>query len=243
MIRRHDDYSFLQDEYFEKIANSINNTQKKLVKVTNDIKQAKHIGTQLLAQGYKISCDNYNNEYYIYALPREKINFKQAMQNGTFKKIASNQYIKQANNTLGLQHYDFDEGTIWKVITAEDGKEYLVKEVSDTNIDEVIRQKDDINKKITVTASNNNKRDLIRLCKILYNNFNEEFIQDIVQYAPESLSNMINDKLNNIINSELKALNITSSNYHKQVREKIAFAIESNKITNRQQISNIIQNH
>lgn len=238
MIRKHNDYSFLQDEYFEKIAKTIDNTQRKLVKITNDIEQAKNIGAQLLAQGYVISCDNHNDEYYIYASPRKKIDFKQAMKSGSFKKIAANQYVQQS--TI-IPHYEFDEGAIWKVATGDDGKEYLIKEVDDTNIDEVIRQKNDIPKKITITASNN-KRNLIKLCKILYNNPNEEFINDLVKYTPNSLSDLLNDKLNNIINSELQALNITSSNYQQQVRERVASAIELNQITNRKQVYAIIRN-
>ena len=129
-VRRFNDYSFIDDNAMEKIANAVNN-QEKIIKITDDEKEANLIIHQLNAQGYEAESRYKSGEFFVVARPRFRIPLKKAQASGQFKKIASSHYAfsRAANNPLGIQHYDFDEGTIWKVVSGKDGKEYLVKEL------------------------------------------------------------------------------------------------------------------
>lgn len=240
MVRRYDDYSFLNDNDLEKIAAVVNN-QSKIVKITDDEKEAKLAQQQLRMQGYPAYIEQKNNTYQIITSPQTKILLKEALASKQFKKIAMNKYAFStvANNTLGFQQYNFDDGTIWRVLKSKDGKEYLVKELNDEDNTIVRQPYNQI--KSPVLASSNNKR-IHKLCKILYDNPSDEFINDLVKYSTDSLSKLVTAKLNNIIDSELHALNITSPMYTQQVKERIASAIDNNTIVNRQQISDIITN-
>ena len=243
MIRRMNDYSFLNDEAFTKIAKAVND-QTKLVKITDNESEAIILAKQLQTQGYCTKIESKSNEFYVTASPREKVLKKDAEQSGQFKKIAKDCYAfsKKANNPLGLQHYNFDEGTIWKIMAGKDGKEYLVKEIDDTN-QKIIRQPSQQGFKSTVLASNQvDSKKLVKLCNILYNNPSNELVNDMIRYATKSVVTIINEKINNIIDSELQALCITSPRYKNEVKEKIAFAIDNNAIFNRQQISDLIAN-
>lgn len=240
MIRRINDYSYIDDAEFEKIANIINDN-KKLVKITDDIDHAQVIAKKIQNK-YDTQIEKVNNNYYIYAKPKPKVLLTEAKSSGFFRKIAYNQYQfnKQANNSLGWQHYDFDDGTIWKVMTAKDGKEYLVKEVNDKT-NEIIRQPyDQVKENLMITASNKSIGKVKQLCNIIYGEINTEFINDILQ-ASVDLLHILNHKLDLIINSELDYLNIQSNQYKQDVYDKIMQGIASNKITSREQISNIIK--
>jgi len=241
MIRRINDYSYINDEEFEKIASVINES-KKLVKITDDIDHA-HVIANELQNKYDAQIEQVKNNYYIYAKPKQKVLLNEAKSSGFFKKIAYNQYQfnKQANNPLGWQHYDFDDGTIWKVMTAKDGKEYLVKEVNDKT-NEVIRQVYDTvkNNSLIITANNKAIGKIKQLCNIIYGDVNIEFINDLMQ-ASVDLLQILNHKLDLIIKSELDYLNIQSTQYKKDTYNKIMQGIISNKINNREQISNIIK--
>lgn len=244
MIRRFNDLSFFDEESMQKIAQAVNN-QKKLVKIVDNEKQANIFTKELQFKGYNVDIEQNNNNFYIYASPRQKVLLKEAQSSGQFKKIAFDRYqflSKEANNPLGIQHYNFDEGTIWKVMTAKDGKEYLVKEIDDKDNNKVIRQPCEKAFRSTILASlQSNPKQLTKLCKVLYNNPDDDFINDLVKYSSKSLSAILTSKLDNIITSELEYLNITSPEYHKNVHDKIVQAIDNNQIYNRQQISNLIK--
>ena len=242
MIRRINDYSYIDDESLQKIAEVVNN-QKKLIKITDNIKTAKAITKQLKDKNYESIIEQVKDNYYIYTLPQQKVLFTEAKSSGCFKRIASNQYefTKQANNPLGITHYNFDEGTIWKVMTAKDGKDYLVKEIDDKT-EQIIRQPcEKAFSTMVITADNKDPQKIFKLCKLLYNDVNEDFIKDLTKYSSIALSSFLSNKLNNVIDSELEYLNITSPEYKKNVHEKIAMAINNNQISNRQHISNIIK--
>ena len=247
MIKRHSDYSFLSDDAFQKIANVVND-QTKLVEITQDENRANALRRQLKLEGYDSVIEEHINGLHVLAKPQEKIALKAAKQSEQFKRVANGKYkftktasIHQANNPLGIQHYDFDEGTIWKVVKAKDGKEYLVKELDEN--DQVIRQPHEIGFKSTVLASaHTDSKQLMQLCKILYDNPSEEFLNDLLQSSKDTVAKIVTAKLNNIVDSELQAVCITSPRYQQQVKEKIAMAIQGNMIFNRQQISTFINN-
>lgn len=234
----------LDDEAMMKLSQVINN-QEKTIKVTASYDEAKRIAKRSMLEGYQTSIVDYGNSYHVNVKPRVEIDLQEAEQSGQFKKLAFGRYAftKEANNPLGIQHYNFDDGTIWKVSVGKDGKEYLVKEVDDKNEDKVIRSVEKNMTKATVLASATSKIDtkqLARLAKILYDNPADEFINDLMQASVNVLSKVVTAKLNKVVNSELEALNITSPLYREKAKEKVAHAISSNIIFNKQQIAKII---
>lgn len=258
MIRRFNDFSFIDDESLQKIADVVNN-QKKLIKIFNDKKRALIAAKELRFQGYNVTVESKDEEYYIYVVPREKILLKDAKNSGQFTKVAFDRYAfsnkknieaeltnqasltLQANNPLGIKHYNFDEGTIWKVVAGKDGKEYLVKEIDDKDEDKIIRQPSEKAFQSTVLASSKaNPKQLVKLCKVLYNNPDEDFINDLVKYSSKSLTEILNNKLNRVVTAELEQFNVTSPAHGNAMKEKIIQAINNNQIYNRQQISNLI---
>lgn len=242
-IKLYNDYSLLDDDAMAKLANVVNN-QEKTIKVTSSYDEAKQIARQNIFEGYPTRIVEHGNSYHINVKPRVEIDLQSAQDSGQFKKLAFNRYAftKQANNPLGIQHYNFDDGSIWRVVVGKDNKEYLVKEVDDNNNDKVIRAVDSIPKSTVLTASSKgvDTKQLVRLAKILYNNPEEELINDLIKVSADTVNKTVTAKLNQIINSELEALNITSPLYRNKVKEKIAHAISSNIIFNRQQISKMI---
>lgn len=250
MIRRFNDYSFMDEESLQKIANVVNN-QRKLVKITDNLKEANITAQQLQFQGYNVDLEQNDTEYHIFASPRQKISLADAKASGQFKKIAFDRYTFEKNSNLekaayttpiSIQHYNFDDGTIWRVMTAKDGKQYLVKEVDEK--ERIVRQPNPQNNNfkniITASLTKNNSNQLTRLCKILYNNPDSEFVNDLVKYSSKSLSMILASKLDNIVTSELEHLNITSPQYQNNVKEKIIQAIDNDQIFNRKQISTFI---
>ena len=239
MIRRISDYSYIDDSAFEKIANVVNDS-KKLIKIVEDEDHAQIIAKNLQVN-YDTKIEYINNNYYIYAMPKQRIALDEAKSSGFFKKIAYNQYQfnKQANNPLGWQHYNFDDGTIWKVMTASDGKEYLVKEIDKNN--QIIRQPcEKIKNNLIITANKHIANSQIKqLCNILYGDVNSDFINDLDKSF--NLFTMLTNKLDLIIDSELKYLNIQSNQYKQDIYNKIIQGIKNNKITNRKQISDLIK--
>lgn len=232
----------LDDEAIAKLANVIDN-QEKTIKVTDSYEEAQQVAKQSRLEGYKTSIINYGDSFHISIKPRVEVNLQDAEQSGQFKKLAFGRYAftKQANNPLGIQHYNFDDGTIWKVIKAKDGKEYLVKEVDDSDDSKVIRSVDNKMTKATVLASSKlDTKQLFRLAKILYDNPSDDFINDLLYTSVDVLAKTVTAKLNRVVNTELEALNITSPLYREKAKERVAHAISSNTIFNKQQISKII---
>ena len=241
-IFTHNSFSILDDEAMDKLATALNKTET-TVAITKSYDEAQKIVQANKAEGHQVRLNNYGGSFHINVIPREEIELTAALESGQFQKFTSDRYTftKQANNPLGIQHYSFDEGTIWKVMKGKDGKDYLVKEVDDKDTDKVIRSTDNKMTKATVLASSNiNPSQLKHLANVLYNNPSEELINDLINISADSLSRVLTAKLNNIINSELDAMNITSPYFKEQAREKVAYVIKSNAIYDRNQITKII---
>lgn len=237
MIKRYNDYSFFDDQTFEKLAKVVND-ESKVVNIVEDMKQASILRKQLIMQGYNARIEKHASAYHVIAVPRDMIPLYEAMESGQFKRVAFGRYsfTNVANNKLGIEHYNFDEGTIWKVMKGKNGKEYLVKEVEDDNEDNVIRNSEKV-----VTATNQlDGEKLKKVCKALYNNTSDELITDLVDALPGNFNKIVNAKLSNVIESEMKQKSITSPEYIAEVREKVIDSINKDIIFNRKQIYKLI---
>lgn len=229
----------------------------KTVYTTEDENQARMMEKQLTIQGYHAEIEKHGNTFHVVTKPRNKVPLHKAEASGMFTKLAFGRYVfnKTGNNKLGFEEYDFDEGTIWKVVKSDDGKEYLVKEVEDDNEDAVIRQKDT---KAVVAAANTNslfkkassnmntnsipKEQLKKYCKVLYNNPSEEFIDDLMDCIPNQLSSLLLAKLDAIVNKEISASKYMSSpRFAAKMKEKIKEGISGNTVFNVAQICKMIR--
>ena len=141
MIRRTSDASLFSESEFDKLEKIVKkNENRKLYKVCSNQNDANLAISELKLKGYKYDVILNDSECRIYSIFPESINKEEAEKSGNFKKIAFGRYCFQ-KPTISDNKYNFDDGSIWKVITAEDGKQYLAKEVDDEDEDKVIRTK------------------------------------------------------------------------------------------------------
>lgn len=137
---------------------------------------------------------------------KDKMNLKEALSSGMFKKIAWGEYLYSnfnGRNNSFPDKYSFDDGSIWKVEKDENGKEYLVKEVDDN--DNLLRTANQ-NKDIYITKSNSEAA--INLLKIFKNK--DEILEYILN--DKNISKYIFEMLNNKIEDYVKNY-LTENNY------------------------------
>ena len=207
---------FFSDEAMKKIADVIEKVEKKkVVGIYMTEKDANIIAKQLRLQGYDKKVIQQNNAYKVIANMLEHIKYDEAMKSGQFKKLAWNRFSfeRKANENLGYEEYPFDEGTIWKVVKDENGVEYLVKEVEDEDEDKVIRTK-----VANIMNSNQliNEKNMNRAIEAFYGTLNKEFILDMAP-AKSAMVQVLNDKLDKIVQAELDGNKFISSPDYKDI--------------------------
>ena len=136
-IKHYDDFNPLID--FDKLAEVIQN-DKKLFDIAKDKEEADLMKAELNMKGFVVSLEPFENGFRVFVIPGEIVDYREAIESGMFQKLAWGHYtfIKRSDYNNGK--YNFDDGSIWKIITDEDGKEFLAKEVDDTT-EAVIRVK------------------------------------------------------------------------------------------------------
>ena len=238
MVSRINDYSFLDDDTIKKIASVIEDDSK-VVQIVDNEKEATILQKQLNIQGYNTKIEKHGKSFHVIAKPRDMILYHEAIKSGQFTKLAFGRYsfTRQSNNPLGIQHYNFDEGTIWKVMTGKDGKEYLVKEVDDDNEELVVRKSE----KSVLAESSLDVKSLKKICKVLYDNPSDEFINDLFDKLPSQMNKILTAKLDKLINDNVKASKfISSPKYINDVKTKVITSINQEAIFNKEQISKFI---
>ena len=235
MIRRNDDFGFVDDSFFTKLAEVVKEQEeKKTVEITKDAKRAQIVSKQLAVLGYCTEIHETNGTYKVIAYPKKRLDFYEAIQSGQFKKVAWGMYSfnRQANEQLGFTKYDFDDGSIWKVVKGSDGKDYLVKEVDDKDETKVVRTK--VKQSIPKVASLENdvtKENVKDVIHLLYDNVNDDFIDDMLQSSANELLKMVEEKLKNTINASIKMNKfISSPKFAKDIKEKIVNGINKKQI-------------
>ena len=240
IVRRFDDVnSAFDDNAFAKIADVVEEKDKeKVLLITSDENEADVMCKQLNMQGYKAHVEQTaHGDYRVVGSHAERLDLRTAMASGKFKKLAWGRYCFQrnANETLGNEKYDFDDGSIWKVIKGEDGKEYLVKEVDDKDEDKVIR-----NSKLKAAASKKpmfvTETNAKNIVQILYN-CNNRFVDDMLKVASNETIKMLNNKLNECIAEKIAENKfISSPKYLSSITASIESGITDNKIKNMNQL-------
>jgi hypothetical protein len=235
MIKRNDDFGFIDDSFFTKLAEVVKEQEvKKTVEITKDAKRAQIVSKQLAVLGYHTEIHETNGTYKVIAFPKKRLDFYEAMQSGQFKKVAWGMYSfnRQANEQLGFTKYDFDDGSIWKVVKGSDGKDYLVKEVDDKDENKVVRTKTKQSTPKVASLENDvtkeNVKDVIHL---LYDNVNDDFIDDMLQFSANELLKMVEEKLKNTINASIQMNKfISSPKFTKDIKKEIVNGINKKQI-------------
>ena len=140
MITRVGDPGPFDDEQLQQLASRLASTpQKKLYRVAEDLTQARILEQELRVKGYQSSTYQVDGGYEVYAVTSAKVGLREAEDSGAFKRLAFGQYMFEKNASWEMHHYPFDDGSIWRVATDEDGNQILIKEVSDFDKNQVKR--------------------------------------------------------------------------------------------------------
>jgi hypothetical protein len=246
MIRRVSDFSNLSNDSFEKIAEVIKNKEnKKLYKICNDEKEVTIAIKEIKLNGYNAEIEKLGERYNVYSILPECINLHEAEESGNFKKLAWGRYSFQKVNSIGdFGHYSFDDGSIWKTITGEDGKEYLVKEVEDEDPNEIIRQASMKKKANNVLVDDSNYNTIMQ---ILYHNSStptSQFMEDLFasDIVKVKLFEMLSEKVNNIIMEKIQQQNLSNPENLGVVLNNIQEHINNGHITDENMLESVLYN-
>lgn len=253
MIRRSNDFSIFSNEDFEKIANKLQDHEnKKLYKVCLSEKELQIAKQELTVKGYNYQVQNSGENILIFSVTPEKVDLREAEHSGQFKKLAWGRYSFQKVSQIGdFNSYSFDDGSIWKTIVDNDGKEYLVKEVDDNDEEIVIRNKvAGLVKESEVNMTNFvNLQNHVNVVQILYNDssiLSSDMIKEFLNstYAT-NMFNFLEKKLETILIEKLQQYNVHEEKIIDKFIEFIESKINNSLITNKQnfdlEIDNFIQ--
>lgn len=213
MIKRTNDFSLFEDKEFLKIAAVVNKKEaKKLYNTYPDVNMARIAKKELEIKGYKTELYQKGNEWQLYLIENlQKISLEEAEKSGAFKKLAWGRYVFQRESSLEMHKYPFDDGSIWRVITDVDGKQYLVKEYLDDNEEEVVRyKKASLTKEAEtfdfVTPNNFNNVFKLIFNIVALNQIGTNFLNDLYSGNAVNLQNYFIEKLNEDINEYVEQI-------------------------------------
>lgn len=241
MIRRVSDNNI--NNNFDTLSKIIEKQSKTcVVDIVDKEEQALTIKKQLKVEGYNCEIRKMGNKYKVIAIAPEKIKLTEALSTNGFEKLAWGRYCFQKENALGMFKYDYDDGSIWRVISGDDGNEYLVKEINDENEDEVVRTK---------SASENNDKivddcNVKSVIKTLYNNYNDNEILNDLLSSPvkKEIYNFLNKKLKNKIASIIQQNHfIQSPEYINDVTTIVKTAINNKNINSSKSLNKVIKDY
>ena len=247
MIKHTDDCSIFPNDVFEKIAQIVKYKEnKKLYKTCSSDDQVKVAIKEIKLQGYNYEYEKLGDNFNVYSILPDVIDLHTAENSGNFKKLAWGRYSFQKQNSInGFENYNFDDGSIWKTITGKDGKEYLVKEISDNDENEIIRTAD-LKKTSNVCNIDDNNFEIIM--QILYHNSstpNSDFMSDLLsnQTVKQELYKMLGEKVYNIIIEKLQNQNLNDQNKISEDIELINKNINEKKIMDENTLEALIYNY
>lgn len=233
MIRRTTDDSIFSDSVLNNIANTVKKQDsRKLYRVCSTQEDALIAIKELKLSGYNYDIVEQNNKCLLYSIQPESIDLREANESGQFKKLAWGRYSFQKVSEIGdFQKYNFDDGSIWKVITGQDGKQYLVKEVDDEDEDKVIRVKlAKLQKRAELNINNDNVNSIVNILFSDKNLFFDEIIKD--QNLGSLILEFVKNRFLSIINDKLVAMNITDESIKNSVIDHVSNKVISGEINN-----------
>jgi hypothetical protein len=239
VIRRVNDSDIFSNETLKKIAEVVEKKENiKLFDIVDSEAKANLIKKELKVQGYQVKIEKHGDKFKVFAIIPDKVKFQEAVESGAFKKLAWGRYSFQKEAGLGMFKYDFDEGTIWRVMTGEDGQDYLIKEVDDEMEDEVVRTKTASNDEIMINDNN-----VKTVLKILYDNLDQnDFIRDVLSSSIKpQIYSMLNEKLVKVIDQNIDSNQfVKSPQYVADLKGVVKIAINESKIDSKKQLENLV---
>lgn len=235
MIRRTDDYSVFADKDLSKIASAVEKAEsKKLFDSFDNEIDAEIASTELRIKGYKATIERTAGKFKVVVTKQDHIALDEAEESGQFKKLAWGRYSFERQSGVGeLFEYNFNDGSIWKLATDDDGNSVLVKEVDEEDEENVIRNTLQDNRQQTREAATKKKdiryaSDITvkTISKILYDTtLTDEFLHDATPDVKNSLYKMLDSKLDKLISSKLQEQNINDENDINEIKKLTATAL------------------
>lgn len=235
MIRRTDDYSVFSDKELNKLASVVENIDNKKLfdSFPNEI-DAEIASAELEIKGFKTSIEKTASDYRVTVIKQNNISLSEAEESGLFKKVAWGRYSFERESGVGdLFDYNFNDGSIWKLATDENGNQVLVKETDDEDEEMVIRntpqdsriqpklaasKKKDVRYTSDITVQN--------IAKILYETkLTNEFLHEATPDVKNSLYRMLDSKIDKLISSKLDEQNITDNSDINEIKKLTATAL------------------
>lgn len=203
-----DQYDFISDECYEKLAKTLENKDnKKLFSVVSSEDEAKNIKNKLAKNGYNVSIEKHNDIFKIlYSSEQPKIKAtKEAL--ACFENVGNDKF-KALQKIAGVYDYAFDDGSIWK-IQKIDGIEYLVKEINDEN-----DENDVVRKTASSTKTAMDKDTFTRIMNMYYGQYTKKIIAEIAnnEILKKDFENVIENNLKSEIANTLKKHKLIASN-------------------------------
>ena len=240
MISR-DNSNVFSEESFEKLASKINKiNNRKLYKVCSTQEDVIESVKAIKLSGYNYEINNCGNKCNVYSIfPDDAIDLSEANKSGQFEKLAWGRYtFQKASAICDFQKYNFDDGSIWKVITGSDGKQYLAKEVEDDDEEKVIRTKTaSLNKRASINVDNNNASNI---CDMLFDTKDNFFKEIMNSDSSQVVIAFLKNYLDKYIDDSLKNNGILDTKKKKNAKKVIYDKMNSNSIMNRDSLDKLI---
>lgn len=246
MIQRVGDFSTLSNDSFEKIAKVVEEKDnKKLYKICSCEEEVSIASKEIKLSGYNCQIEKIGDQYNVYSFAKKAITLNEAEQSGSFKKLAWGRYCFQKSSSINnFLDYNFDDGSIWRVISNDNGQQFLIKETEENDEDEVIRKTASINKIASseIVTEQNYKQ----IIHVLYPNFEEvDFFKDImnINIIEKEIIKMLSDKINILITEKLQQYNIVDTNIINNIKDELLSQINSKKIIDKNSLEESIYNY
>ena len=240
MISR-DNSNVFSEESFEKLASKINKiNNRKLYKVCSTQEDVIESVKAIKLSGYNYEINNCGNKCNVYSIfPDDAIDLNEANKSGQFEKLAWGRYtFQKASAICDFQKYNFDDGTIWKVITGSDGKQYLAKEVEDDDEEKVIRTKTaSLNKRASINVDNNNASNI---CDMLFDTKDNFFKEIMNSDSSQVVIAFLKNYLDKYIDDSLRNNGILDTQRIENAKNVIYDKMNSNSIMNRDSLDKLI---
>ena len=240
MVSR-DNSNVFSEESFEKLASKINKiNNRKLYKVCSTQEDVIESVKAIKLSGYNYEINNCGNKCNVYSIfPDDAIDLNEANKSGQFEKLAWGRYtFQKASAICDFQKYNFDDGTIWKVITGSDGKQYLAKEVEDDDEEKVIRTKTaSLNKRASINVDNNNASNI---CDMLFDTKDNFFKEIMNSDSSQVVIAFLKNYLDKYIDDSLKNNGILDTQRIENAKKVIYDQMNSNYIMNRDSLDKLI---
>lgn len=243
MINRVGDFGSLTNDSFEKLAKIIKEKDnKKLYKTCVSQNEASIAVKELKVQGYKSQVEKIGNNINVYSVVPDTIELSVAEKDGGFKKLAWGRYCFQRENSINnITEYNFDDGSIWRTVTGDDGKLYLVKDVNDDDEDTVIRKTAGLTKKAEVYVTDQTVKNSVQL---IYNDTaitNSTFFTDIISSGlKQNIFDFLNGKIDKLVDEKVQQQNIYDSNAIQNLKQHVSENIKNNTIYDTNSFNTVI---